>query len=245
MKKILASILALTLIGAMLLPFAAMAEEEDLIYIFGGSSNKSRAKLKTMGQQSWYLMYSTQVNAGENIDLSTFKECVQTETGMWKPDEADVVEIVGYDPDAPEEVTRFHADWFSIRKDGFVAGDTGYSAAVKWVCEQDGVYNLTLGISGGSSMGYTEEAYHQPDGSYIPVCDGVYMSFFIKGELMLCEDTWPYEGRRLPQTDVDYEGVELKAGDEVWMVSDTKLNGGWDDPWWYLNITRVGDLPQE
>lgn len=244
MKKIFVGILVLSLMGMLLLPMTAMAEEtEDLVYIFGGSSNPNRAKLKTMGQQSWYMMYSTQVNAGEDIDLSTFKECVQTETGLWKPDEA--VEITGYDPAEPEKVTTFHADWFNIRKDGFMAGDTGFSAAMKWVCEKDGLYDLTLGYSGGSSAGYAEEAYHQPEGGYIASSDGVYMSFFIKGEMMLCEDTWLGEGHRLPQSEATYEGVAFKAGDEVWLVCDTKQNGGWDDPWWCLTITRMGDLLQE
>ena len=245
MKKILAGILTLTLALSLLLPIAALAQEEpaDLLYIYGGASNKSRAKLKTMGQQSWYMMYSTQTNAGEAIDLSTFKECAQTETGMWKPDE--VVEIMGFDPAQPDKAIAFHADWFNIRKDGFLTGDTGFSAAVKWVCEQDGVYDVTGSYSGGSSAGYAEEAYHEANGSYIAVSDGVYMSMFIKGERMFCADTWEGEGRRIPQTEIDYPGVALKAGDEIWLVTDTKANGGWDDPWFYLSIARVGDLPQE
>ena len=224
MKKILAGILTLTLALSLLLPIAALAQEEpaDLLYIYGGASNKSRAKLKTMGQQSWYMMYSTQTNAGEAIDLSTFKECAQTETGMWKPDE--VVEIMGFDPAQPDKAIAFHADWFNIRKDGFLTGDTGFSAAVKWVCEQDGVYDVTGSYSGGSSAGYAEEAYHEANGSYIAVSDGVYMSMFIKGERMFCEDTWEGEGRRIPQTEIDYPGVALKAGDEIWLVTDTKYS---------------------
>lgn len=244
MKKIFSLILVFSLMCMLLLPAAALAREsEEMVYIFGGPSNKDRAKLKNMGQQSWYMMYSTQVNAGEQIDLTTFKECVQTETGMWKP--AEDVEIIGFDPAEPEKVTTFRADWFNIRKDGFMAGDTGFSAAVKWVCEKDGVYDVTLAHSGGSSTGYAAEAYHQPDGAYIPVSDGVYMSCFIKGEMVLCEDTWPGEGHRIAQSETKYESVEMLAGDEIWLVADAKENGGWDDPWWCLSIVRTGDLPQE
>lgn len=245
MKKILAGILVLSLALSLLLPMAALAQEEteDLLYIYGGASNKNRAKLKTMGQQGWYMMYSTQINAGEEIDLSTFKECVQTETGMWRPGES--VDITGFDPEQPEKTITFRADWFNIRKDGFLTGDTGFSAAVKWVCEQDGVYDLLGCYSGGSSAGYAAKAYYEPNGSYIPACDGVFMSMFIKGERMFCADTWEGEGRRLPQTEINYPGVAFKAGDEIWLVTDTKENGGWDDPWFYLSITRVGDLPQE
>ena len=58
MKKILSCILTIVLLCSLFLP--VLAEEEELIYIYGGSSNKNRAKLKTQGQQSWYMMYSTQ-----------------------------------------------------------------------------------------------------------------------------------------------------------------------------------------
>ena len=81
MKKILSAILAAVLLLSLMLP--VFAEEEGLIYIYGGSSNKNRAKLKTMGQQSWYMMYSTEINKGAEIDIASFKECVQTETGMY------------------------------------------------------------------------------------------------------------------------------------------------------------------
>ena len=82
MKKILSAILAAVLLLSLMAP-AFADDPAGLIYIYGGSSNKNRAKLKTMGQQSWYMMYSTQINMGAEIDIASFKECVQTETGMW------------------------------------------------------------------------------------------------------------------------------------------------------------------
>lgn len=243
MKKILCAMLAAMLLLSLALP--VLAEEEGKIYIYGGSSNKNRAKLKTMGQQSWYMMYSTQIDVGENIDLNLFKECVQTETGMWKPGET--TQLPSTEPTAAEgEMVTYAGDWFSIRKDGLLAPDTGFSAALKWVCEIDGVYDLTIGYSGGSSSGYAEEGYTDLlGGHWVPASDGVYMSMWIKRageeapELLVFEDTWAYEGRTIPQTDIAKKGVELKAGDEIWMVSDPKLNGGWDSPWWCFIITEV------
>ncbi|MBO2518046.1 MAG: hypothetical protein CW338_12385, partial [Clostridiales bacterium] len=180
MKKVLALILGIVLLACLFAP--AMAENEELIYIFGGSSDPNRAKLKKMGQQSWYPMYSTQVNAGENIDLSTFKECMLTETGLWKP--AEEVTLKSFAPGHEEEDVVYHGAWFSIRKDGFSAGDTGFSSAVKWVCEADGIYDINIAFSGGTSAGGPEEPYYQDDGSYIPAADGVYMSMFIQDEMM-------------------------------------------------------------
>ncbi len=243
MKKLLACILMLTLFCGLTLPALAAEIPDEVIYIYGGNSDPNRAKLKTMGQQSWYLMYSTMINAGENMDLASFKECEQTETGLWKPAEGSV--IASLDPATPDLTVEYFGDWFAIRKDGFLAGDTGFSAALKWVCEYDGVYDVQVSYSGGSSSGYAAEGYyHEVSGDYIPASDGVYMSCWIAGEMMFCEDSWLGEGHRLPQTELAYNGVELKAGDEIYLVCDTKANGGWDDPWWYLNITRTGDLAQ-
>ena len=244
MKKIISAILAAVLLLSLTVPVLAEAEDA-IIYIYGGASNKNRAKLKTMGQQSWYMMYSTQIDAGETIDLAAFKECVQTETGMWKPGET--VELPSTAPDAAEgEMVAYAGDWFSIRKDGLLAPDTGFSAGLKWVCEYDGVYDLGIGYSGGSSAGYAEEGYTDPvGGHWVPASDGVYMSMWVKRadaeapELLVFADTWAYEGRTIPQTDIAQNGVELKAGDEIWMVSDPKLNGGWDSPWWCVIITKV------
>lgn len=245
MKKILCAALAAIMLLALALP--ALAEDEALVTaIYGGSSNKNRAKLKTMGQQSWYMMYSTQIDVGEAIDLNLFKECVQTETGMWKPGET--TQVPSTAPDAAEgEMVTYSGEWFSIRKDGLLAPDTGFSAGLKWVCEQEGVYDLTIGYSGGSSSGFATEGYIDPlGGHWVPASDGVYMSMWIKRadeeapEMLVFEDTWAYENRSIPQTDLLANGVELKAGDEIWMVSDPKVNGGWDSPWWCVIIT----LPQ-
>lgn len=244
MKKILSAVLAALLLLSLTLPVLA-EDAEGLIYIYGGASNKNRAKLKTMGQQSWYMMYSTQINVGEEIDLSTFKECVQTETGMWKPGET--TELPSTSPDAAEgEMVAYDGTWFSIRKDGLLAPDTGFSAGLKWVCEQDGVYDLTIGYSGGSSSGYAEEGYIDPlGGHWVPASDGVYMSMWIKRaeeeapEMLVFADTWAYDARTIPQTDTAANGVELKAGDEIWLISDPKINGGWDSPWWCVIITQV------
>ncbi len=247
MKKFLCTLLAAVLLLSLLAP--ALAEGEDLpTYIFGGASNKNRAKLKTMGQQGWYLMYSTQVNAGETIDLTTFKECVLTETGMWKPGET--VQLPLEAPDAAEDaVASYSGEWFLIRKDGLLAPDTGFSAALKWVCENEGVYDFVVGYSGGSSSGYAAEGHNDPNGGYwVPASDGVYMSAWIKRaeaqtpEKLMFVDTWTYEGHTLSHTDEAFDGVELKAGDEVWLVCDPKLNGGWDSPWWCVTLTRVGEL---
>jgi hypothetical protein len=241
MKKILSAILVVILLLSLVL--ASLAEDEALVTaIYGGSSNKYRAKLKTMGQQSWYMMYSTQINAGKEIDLNSFKECVLTETGMWKPGET--VDLPNTAPNAAEgEMTTFDGTWFSIRKDGLLAPDTGFSAGLKWVCEQEGMYDLTIGYSGGSSSGYAQEGYIDPlGGHWVPASDGVYMSMWIKRadekapEMLVFEDTWTYDAHTIPQTDITANGVELKAGDEIWMVSDPKLNGGWDSPWWCVII---------
>ena len=238
MKKAALFLVLTSLILSLCLP--ALAEvPEEVIYIYGGSSNPNRAKLKNMGQQSWYMMYSTQTNAGEAIDLSTFKECMQTETGLWKP--AEEVVLKSFAPGHEEDDVTYHGEWFNIRKDGFLAGDTGFSAALKWVCEYDGTYDLYLSYSGGTSAGGPEEPYYQENGVYIPAVDGVYMSFFIQDEMIFCVDSYPLPGHRIEQTETEFNEVELKAGDTIWMVADTKVNGGWDDPWWCLRIKRVGD----
>lgn len=226
MKKITA-IIALVLALVLLVPAVAEEVPEEVIYIFGGSSNPNRAKLKNMGQQSWYPMYSTQTNAGADIDLATFKECQLTETGLWKPNET--VTIPSFESGS-EEMVEYSGAWFSIRKDGFLAGDTCFSAALKWVCEYDGMYDVQVAHSGGTSAGANEAA------------DGVFMSFFIKGEMMFIEDSFLGEGHRIPNTELVYNSVDLKAGDEIWLVADTKENGGWDDPWWCVNITRTGAI---
>ena len=238
MKKI-TMIVALLLALVLLVPAVAEEVPEEVIYIFGGSSDPNRAKLKKMGQQSWYPMYSIQTNAGTEIDITTFKECQLTETGLWKPNET--VEVKSFEPDNENMIT-YSGAWFSIRKDGFLAGDTGFSAALKWVCEYDGMYDVQVSYSGGTSAGGPTESYYQADGAYIPAVDGIYMSCFIKGEMMFIEDSCAYEGYRIPQTDLVYNGVDLKAGDEIWLVADTKDNGGWDDPWWCVRITRTGAL---
>ncbi|MBO2517334.1 MAG: hypothetical protein CW338_08705, partial [Clostridiales bacterium] len=62
---------------------------------------------------------------------------------------------------------------------------------------------------------------------------------FIKDELMFCVDTYEAEGHIIPQTTMEFNGVEMKAGDSIWLVSDTKANGGWDSPWYYLVIRLV------
>jgi hypothetical protein len=243
MKRILSGLMILALLLCAVLP--AFAEESDgLIYIYGGVSNKNRAKLKTMGQQSWYMMYSTQLNVGEDIDLSTFKECIQNETGMWKP--AEETQLPNTDPSSEGEMVTYSGDWFSIRKDGLLAPDTGYSAALKWVCEQDGTYDLSISYSGGSSGGYPTEGYTDATGGYwVPAADGVYMSAWMKraghdaAEKLVFEDSWTYDSKSIPQTDITVSGVEFKAGDEIWIVSDPKLNGGWDSPWWCFIITEV------
>ncbi|MGN0754998.1 MAG: hypothetical protein ACI4ME_11125 [Aristaeellaceae bacterium] len=242
MKKILSILLAAAILITLALP--ALAEEEALVTaIYGGASNKNRAKLKTMGQQGWYMMYSTQIDAGKEIDLNSFKECVLTETGMWKPGET--VELPSTAPDAAEgEMATFDGAWFSIRKDGLLAPDTGFSAGLKWVCEQEGVYDLAIAYSGGTSSGYAEEGYTDPTGGHwVPASDGVYMSMWIRRagedepEMLVFEDSWIYDAHSIPQTDIAANGVELKAGDEIWMVCDPKLNGGWDSPWWCVTIT--------
>lgn len=242
MKRLLSCVLAIVMLSSLALPVLA-EDEEELVYIYGGSSNKNRAKLKTMGQQSWYMMYSTQINMGEEIDLSLFKECVQTETGMWKPAEPAI--IPSLDPLNEGQDMTCNGDWFNIRKDGFLAGDTGFSAALKWVCEIDGIYDVSVSFSGGSSDGFPAEAYYDPNGGhYIPPADGCYMGMWIKDDMMFCEDTFEGEGRRLPRAELEFNYVDLKAGDEIWLVCDTKENGGWDDPWFHLIITRVGDLDE-
>ena len=241
MKKILSAILAAVLLLSLMAP-AFADDPAGLIYIYGGSSDKNRAKLKTMGQQSWYMMYSTQINMGAEIDLTTFKECVQTETGMWKPAESAI--IPSQDPAKEGEDQTFNADWFNIRKDGFLGGDTAFSAGLKWVCEVDGVYDIAANLSGGSSNGYLTEGAYNADGYYNPASDGCYMSLWIKDEVVFCEDTWAYEGHRMPRVEMEFNGVELKAGDCIWLVNDTKTNGGWDDAWFHVIITRTGDLPQ-
>lgn len=238
MKKITA-IIALVLALVLLVPAVAEEVPEEVIYIFGGSSNPNRAKLKSMGQQSWYPMYSTQTNAGVDIDLSTFKECRLTETGLWKPNESVIIPSL---VPGSEEMVEYSGAWFSIRKDGFLAGDTGFSAALKWVCEYDGMYDVQVAYSGGTSAGGPAESYYGEDGSYTPAVDGVFMSLFIKGEMMFIEDSLLGEGLRIPNTELTYNGVDLKAGDEIWLVADTKVNGGWDDPWWCVNITRTGAI---
>ncbi|MBO2517875.1 MAG: hypothetical protein CW338_11515, partial [Clostridiales bacterium] len=172
MKKMLAFILGIVMLVCLFAP--AMAEEAELIYIFGGASDPNRAKLKKMGQQSWYPMYSTQINAGENIDLSTFKECMLTETGMWKPAEEAVIK--SYEPGHEDEDMVCTGPWFTIRKDGYQVGDNGFSSAVKWVCEVDGVYDVFINYSGGTSEGGPDEPYYDlVGGYYVPATDGVYM----------------------------------------------------------------------
>ena len=49
MKKILSAILAAVLLLSLMAP-AFADDPAGLIYIYGGSSDKNRAKLKTMGQ---------------------------------------------------------------------------------------------------------------------------------------------------------------------------------------------------
>lgn len=244
MKKVLSAILAAMLLLTLTLP--ALAETADgLIYIYGGASNKNRAKLKNMGQQSWYMMYSTQINAGETIDLAAFKECVQTETGMWQPGET--VELPNTAPDAEEgSMVTCTGSWFNIRKDGLIAPDTGFSAALKWVCEKDATYDLQIGYSGGTSAGFAQEGYFDPiGGHWVPASDGVYMSMWIRRaeaeapEMLFVTDTWLADAHSVPQTDIPMAGVELKAGDEIWLVCDPKLNGGWDSPWWCVSITEM------
>ncbi len=244
MKKFLSLVLAAMLLLSLMLP--VLAEEDQLTYIYGGASNKNRAKLKTQGQQSWYMMYSLEIDKGAEIDLTTFKECTQTETGLWKPAESNV--LPSSDPAAAEgTMVTYNADWFNIRKDGYLCGDTGFSAALKWVCEEDGVYDIFTSVSGGSSAGAPFEGYYDPNGGHwVPPVDGCYMSIWFKGEMVFGADTFDYvdSGYRLPTTETSYNGVEFKAGEEIWLVCDTKGNGGWDDPWFYLSLTRVGDLPQ-
>lgn len=250
MKKMLCMILAAMLLISVALP--VLAAEDDLpTWIYGGPSNKNRAKLKTMGQQSWYLMYSLEIDKAEKINLDSFKECIQNETGLWRPAEEALVPATA--PGHEEgEMATFTGSWFSIRKDGLLAPDTGYSAALKWVAEQDGVYDLAAAYSGGTSAGYAEEGYIDPNGGHwVDASDGVYMSMWIRKqgaeapEMLFIEDTWAAEYHVLPQTDRAFNGVELKAGDEIWLVCDSRLNGGWDSPWWCVSFVRVDDLAAE
>ncbi|MBE5786257.1 MAG: hypothetical protein E7324_01820 [Clostridiales bacterium] len=214
MKKILSGILVALMVMAMI---PAMAEEATLpTYQFGGAASEFKTKLWDMGEKSFYPMYSTAYNSGADFDITTLKLCAQNDAFQWKPAEV-----------SPKDGIDFKGDWFSIRDDGFVAADEAFVAALKWVCEVDGVYDIQLNLSGGTSGGAADTA------------DGVYMSAYIQGEQIFCYDTYTFDGHRLPQTENFFGGVELKAGDEIILVSDSKLNGGWDDPWWYLHVGPV------
>ncbi len=248
MKKILCAFIAAMLLLSIALP--VLAEEDLPTWIYGGPSNKNRARLKTMGQQSWYMMYSLEYSKAEAIDLASFKECIQTETGLWRPAEENTVPATA--PGHEGETVTCTGPWFSIRKDGLLAPDTGFSAALKWVAEQDGMYDLAVAYSGGTSAGYAEEGYTDPTGGHwVDASDGVYMSVWVrkqgaeKPEMLLIEDSWAAENHVLPQTDHAFNAIDLKAGDEIWLVCDPKANSGWDSPWWCVSIVRTGDLAAE
>lgn len=243
MKKILSGILVLAMLMALALPVLA-EETTNPVYYFGGSSNPNRAKLKENGAKGWYMMYSLEFNKGEEIDLTTFKECIMTETGAWRPAEDN--EMPALDPAKEGQMQKCDAYWFNIRKDGYMMADNGFCAAIKWVCQEDGLYNLNITFAGGTSSGYCVEGnYDELDGHYNAPSDGVYMSAYVKGELIDCVDTWAAEGHRLPEKIVhELENVELKAGDEIYLISDPKVNSGWDDAWFYMAIEKVGELAQ-
>ena len=211
---------------------------DQVIAIFGGESNENRAKLKTMGQQGWYPMYSTKtgmdITGAESFDLSSLKECKLTVAGLWKPNET----VTDKDGNV------LSGSWFAVRKDGFCGGDSAFTAAVKWVCPYDGTYKIGINYSGGSSAGYAEKGYTEGTGEnayFVPAADGLYLSAYINNKKVIGIDTWACKGRRADQTENVFENQKLKAGQSIVIVSDTKGNGGWDDPWWYVSAERVGN----
>lgn len=210
---------------------------DDYIAIFGGESDPNRAKLKTMGQQGWYEMYSTKTNvntATGSFDLNSLKECKLTIAGLWKPNES----LTDKDGNA------LNGSWFAIRKDGFICGDTAFTAALKWVCPYDGTYKVSISYSGGSSDGYAAEDHYEGTGDkqfFVPAADGVYMSGYINNQKVFGLDTWACANHRADQTDKVFDNQKLKKGQTVILVADPKGNGGWDDPWWYASAERTGN----
>ena len=212
---------------------------EDVIAIFGGASDPNQAKLKSMGQQGWYPMYSTKTNmdvTGSAVfDLSSLKQCQLTIAGLWKPNETLT----------DKDGNTLSGPWFSIRKDGFCSGDTGFTAALKWVAPYDGTYKVMISYSGGTSSGYATEGHYEGTGDtkyWVPAADGVYMSAYINNTKVIGLDSWTASAtHRADQTDKTFDNQKLKAGQSVIIVADSKGNGGWDDPWWYVNGERTGN----
>lgn len=203
-----------------------------LHYYFGGNADPNKAKLKVMGDRGFYPMYSIKINVNTtsgNYDFKTLKECKLTETGLWKP--AETV--------TDKEGNVSAGQYFAIRKDGFIACDTSFTAALKWVCQVDGVYNLKISFSGGTSAGAPDKDETKEDGQFIPAADGVFASAYIKGVKVYSVDTYSQANHRAEMTETFKENVSMKKGDTIYFISDPKNNGGWDDPWWYLAVDQV------
>ena len=216
----------------------AAGTQQEVIAIFGGSSDPNQAKLKSMGQQGWYPMYSIKTNinvtGSASFDLNSLKKCQQTISGLWKPNET-VTDKDG---------NKLTGSWFAIRKDGFCCGDTAFTAALKWVAPTDGTYKIQIRFSGGTSSGFAEKGYYQGTGDnkyWVPAADGVYMSAYINNKKVVGVDSWAGAGHRIDQTDKTFKDQKLKAGQSVIIVADTKGNGGWDDPWWFVYAERTGN----
>ena len=167
--------------------------------------------LNVQGMQGFIAMASAQTSKGNAFPTQSFLECEN------RGDDIDPI----WTPPLGMTKTVNYLPWFQILPTGYIGGDDGYSAAVKWICPADGKYGLTVSYSGGTQ--YDKENEANADG----VIFGIY-----KGTEVLHS----FDSQKQRFSGKGYEAsFDLKAGDEFFFISDPKSTSAFDDPWW--NIT--------
>ena len=238
MKKVIAITLMVAMMAVML-SVAALAAE----YTWGFGPVEG-----TQGAGGWYYTYSrSQVGRGANFNPTdarnlSYLEYVPWCGATWGPAESDP-------PDYVDSIYDLWTDIGSIWKQYYPDGNTdpwgrvapqGLDAAIilKWVPEQDGVYNLKAIMD----LAGCPEDKDGGNGSAI---------YIHKGSEVLFQRNFAANERVTNVTAFDGE-VNIAADEALYFSIDPREGG--DEPWtnlydeevyWSITITRTGDLPAD
>ncbi len=209
LRRLLSSLFAAALLCGCL---ALTAAAEDTEWLFGDNRFDITGPQAKQGYKGWYFLYAAVSDKGKEFPLSELKEMEFDETAFkWKVP-------------ASAGIESGRVSWCGPRKDGYIGTGDGVSAAVKWVCPEDGEYDVQVAYFG------------EPTGD-ISKNNGVAYSVYFNNDLVSFEEN---DANSKVIDEIKYSKKQtLKAGDAFYFIVDPKGSNNGDSPWWRIDIKKT------
>jgi len=250
-KKVLIS-LAIILALSLNLPATILANDPGP-WVFG--QEDAHIGANDQGRDGFFYMYTPEINTGGTYNPARFGYLVWASTSFWRffggaswslPYVGPQLNQRFYNPNHVNEHGQpdpIDGHWFGLFGDGRFFPDAYFNPVLRWDAPNDGVFSVSTQVYAGVNHQYftyytAQDAIDEPtiDGVTVTIQQGTNRLFSANSGVVNINNN---------RVSVPILEVEMQAGESLFFITDQNSDPNWDAARWLINISFVGDLPED